>query len=86
MHHPTVRIAHTTAFVIPFVEQWLERENEELAGGFFPLYKCSIYSSTKCNNSSLNKNISVFPFLFPVLGRKEMFYLTTHSHISFTAI
>ena len=26
MHHPTDRIAHTTAFVTPAVEQWLERE------------------------------------------------------------
>ena len=25
-HHPTDRIAHTTAFVIPVVEHWLERE------------------------------------------------------------
>ena len=26
MHHPTDRIPHTTAFVTPFVEHWLERE------------------------------------------------------------
>ena len=26
MHHPTDRIAHTTAFVAPIVEHWLERE------------------------------------------------------------
>ena len=26
MHHPTERIAHTTAFVTPVVELWLERE------------------------------------------------------------
>ena len=26
MHHPTDRIAYTTAFVTPVVEQWLERE------------------------------------------------------------
>ena len=26
MHHPTDRIAHTTAFVTPVVEVWLERE------------------------------------------------------------
>ena len=25
MHHPTDRITHTTAFVTPVVEQWLER-------------------------------------------------------------
>ena len=27
MHHPTDRIARTTAFVPPVVEHWLEREN-----------------------------------------------------------
>ena len=27
MHHPTDRIIHTTAFVTPVVEHWLEREN-----------------------------------------------------------
>ena len=26
MHHPTERIAHTTGFVTPVVEHWLERE------------------------------------------------------------
>ena len=26
MHHPTDRITHTTAFVTPLVEHWLERE------------------------------------------------------------
>ena len=26
MHHPTDRIAHTTAFVTPVVDHWLERE------------------------------------------------------------
>ena len=26
MHHPTDRIAHTTAFVAPVMEHWLERE------------------------------------------------------------
>ena len=27
MHHPTDKIIHTTAFVTPVVEHWLEREN-----------------------------------------------------------
>ena len=29
MHHPTDRITHTTAFVTPVVEHWLERESME---------------------------------------------------------
>ena len=28
MHHPTDRITHTTAFVTPVVEHWLERVDE----------------------------------------------------------
>ena len=33
MHHPTDRIAHTMAFVIPVVEHWLEREIAQWVGG-----------------------------------------------------
>ena len=29
MHHPTDRIAHTTVFVAPVVEHWLEREIDQ---------------------------------------------------------
>ena len=29
MHHPTDRIAHTTAFVTPVVKHWLEREKAQ---------------------------------------------------------
>ena len=29
MHHPTDRIAHTTAFITPVVEHWLERRERE---------------------------------------------------------
>ena len=29
MHHPTDRIIHTTAFVTPVVEHWLEQEIEQ---------------------------------------------------------
>ena len=32
MHHPTDRIAHTTAFVTPVVEHWLEREIAGFSG------------------------------------------------------
>ena len=30
MHHPTYRIAHTTAFVTAVVEHWLERDIAQL--------------------------------------------------------
>ena len=29
MHHPIDKIAHTTAFVTPVVEHWLERETAQ---------------------------------------------------------
>ena len=32
MHHPTDRITHTTAFVTPVVEHWLEREIAQFQG------------------------------------------------------
>ena len=31
MHHPTDRIAHTTAFVTPVVEHWLEHPTFDTA-------------------------------------------------------
>ena len=33
MHHPSDRIAHTTAFVTPVVEHWLEREIAQWVAG-----------------------------------------------------
>ena len=36
MHHPTDRITHTTAFVTPVMEHWLERE---IAQWIHPLHK-----------------------------------------------
>ena len=37
MHYPTDRIAHTTAFVMPGMEHWLEREIAQ-----WVLYEASI--------------------------------------------
>ena len=39
MHHPTDRITHTTAFVTPVVEHWLERE---IAQFYLPTFKREI--------------------------------------------
>ena len=38
MHHPTDRLAHTTAFVTPVMEHWLERERETERGDRNILY------------------------------------------------
>ena len=42
MHHPTDRIAHTTAFVTPVVEHWLEREIAQWVS-----YTKAVFMSTK---------------------------------------
>ena len=46
MHHPTDRITHTTAFVTPVVEHWLERE---IAQWVHPMKDCKeeVYGSSK---------------------------------------
>ena len=44
MHHPTDRITHTTAFVTPVVEHWLERE---IAQWVVLLKGVQIWMSTK---------------------------------------
>ena len=58
MHHPTDRIAHTTAFVTPVVEHWLEQE------------------IAQWDHLREDKPLLL---LLTVTGRKEMFYLMTHS-------
>ena len=40
MHHPTDRIAHTTAFVTPVVEHWLERETLFEGKDKATIFKC----------------------------------------------
>ena len=42
MHHPTDRIAHTTAFVTPVMEHWLE---QEIAQWVHPMKDRSDYTS-----------------------------------------
>ena len=44
MHHPTDRITHTTAFVTPVVEHWLERE----------IAQCSSLLNLRCNVLNIN--------------------------------
>ena len=136
MHHPTDRITHTTAFVTPVVEHWMERE---IAQWVHPMKDRSGDKIVKCYSildrwisSCLNTGrywvrISV-PIIGQVMseslmctleasccsarlsraqvptydgsfvrdrrkkgegkeGRKERFYLTTHStHFLFTVI
>ena len=63
MHHPTDRITHTTAFVTPVVEHWLEREIAQWV------------HSLKCSNKNTAVNIlEGLTIGYEVTtGRKEMF-------------
>ena len=63
MHHSSNRIAHTTAFVKPVVEHWLEPEIAIL------------YASSHRQDNTYNEYYDDDD----KKGSKEMFYLTTHS-------
>ena len=55
MHHPTDRITHTTAFVIPVVEHWLEREIAQWVFGNdlkLNLYRIVFGTSYKVGNNA----------------------------------
>ena len=71
MHHPTDRIAHTTAFGTPVVEHWLERE---IAQWVHPMKDRSDDPSHHERTLLPRSYISL-----PKHGRKEIFYLMTHS-------
>ena len=49
MHHPTDRITHTTAFVTPVVEHWLERE---IAQWVHPMKDCKTTHRTMSERST----------------------------------
>ena len=57
MHHPTDRMTHTTVFVTPVVEHWLEREISQWVADVkqcynfitFPIFYISILQ-TFCHN------------------------------------
>ena len=53
MHHPIDRIAHTTAFVTPLVEHWLERE---IAQWVHPMKDNNKNNNNNNNNNKKNNN------------------------------
>ena len=58
MHHPTDRIAHTTAFVTPVVEHWLEREIANYSA--VKIYEiCTVNHDLDYQNNFLLSNISI---------------------------
>ena len=63
MHHPIDRIAHTTTFITPVVEHWLERDIN--------------FSIQPVFHDWCNKGRGMCYPVWD--GREKMFYLTTHS-------
>ena len=78
MHNPINRIAHTTAFVTPVVEHWLEREIAQW-DGFKAARDGSLNQIWKQPTMKEYILITVIWRWTLGKGRKEMFYLTTHS-------
>ena len=68
MHHPTDRIVHTTAFITPVVEHWLEREIAQW------VYPTTHRTMSERSNHGATSRSSV-----QIEREREMFYLTTHS-------
>ena len=63
MHHPRDRITHTTAFVTPVVEQWLEREKKTTTQR---LCNNSRFTVNKTCEELVKKSIDVALFMFLV--------------------
>ena len=74
MHHPTDRIAHTTAFVTPVVEYWLERDIS---------WSLTCYKTREVLNSPRQNTSKTCELTRTQCNQRErereMFYLTTHS-------
>ena len=58
MHHPIDRIAHTTAFVTPVVEHWLEREIAQ----WNPPHEGSIRRPIAPRTNALTTELHITPF------------------------
>ena len=60
MHHPTDRIAHTTAFVTPVVAHWLEREIAQRVHTMKVIRKLCYLYHLKCNHfPNVQENVIV---------------------------
>ena len=72
MHHPTDRITHTTAFVTPVVEHWLERE---IAQWVAPtdVYVATLGAANSFINTSLGHGM-----LTMLLLRHLLYYTMNH--------
>ena len=58
MHHPTDRITHTTAFVTPVVEHWLERDGLGMSNSLNTVYMVDLI--LVCNIKAIATGVSRF--------------------------
>ena len=83
MHHPTDRIAHTTAFVTPVVEHWLERE---IAQWVHPMKDRSDDPSHH-EQTLLPRSYISFLIRFGCLAHKMVAVCShTHSHVALASV
>ena len=74
MHHPTDRIAHTTAFVTPVVEHWLEREIAQ----WVTCHKNTTVCTEQQNTASLTiLKYMIFPSVYLC---SDYIHTYTHTH------
>ena len=91
MHHPTDRITHTTAFVTPVVEHWLE---QEIAQWVHPMKDQSDDPShhertfLPRSHISLPRSVSALQadFVHPVLSRERDVAISRSSQCSTTGV
>ena len=80
MHHPTDRITHTTAFVTPVVEHWLEREIAQ----WLRLY--GVGHMVKDHSDSERGNLLPPYGLVFVINSKGSFICTNLQRIAYTMV
>ena len=73
MHHPTDRITHTSAFVTPVVEHWLEREIAQWVQCLFSTTSPSV--STIIGRDSFDTAPFTLPLVSDCLYGKRVFFL-----------
>ena len=64
MHHPTDRITHTTTFVTPVVEHWLEREIVQWVQPLANALTTELHLAPVNNNN--NEHAIIILYIFPV--------------------
>ena len=77
MHHPTDRITHTTAFVTPVVEHWMEREE-------FRLMRCLGSLCVFWTNKALPKTTTTRPKNPNISNLHTHARAHTHTHTTAT--